>query len=166
MSAQDDTYTFDREVADGGPYVPDVADLGGDELEDDAQNPPNQGEELYAGQINEVVRNVAGLNRCNWWATIWVEWDGAAWNVTAVDGMPSADRVTSASITPTPSATGVVVLSWASGTFPAMARKPRAWCTDDHGFAYAEVTTTNSITVTLADTGGTADDLNFAVELR
>jgi hypothetical protein len=165
MSAQDDTYTYDRAAADGGPYVPDEDALGGDEDADDAQNPPVQGEQWYAGKGNEIVRNVAGLNRCAWWATIWVEWDGvSAYNVTAVDCMGTTP--TTASVTATPSATGVVVLSWTAGTFPAMARKPRVWLTDDQGSAYGEVTTANSITVNLVDLANTAQDVNFAVELR
>jgi hypothetical protein len=163
MPAQDDEYTYDRLAADGGPYVPDVDDLGGDELADDAQNPPNQGAEPYAGMHNEVRRNLAGVNRCTWWATIWVTYS-AGYSVTAVDCMGTLVEV--ASITPTSGATGVVVLSWTAGTFPGMARKPRAWLTDDHGSAYGEVTTANSITVNLADLAAAAQDVSFAVEIR
>lgn len=162
MSAADGTYTYDRLAADGGPYVPDVEDFGEAQV-DNAQTPPAD-DEPNAGLFNERRSNLAGLNRCVWWATIWVEYDGADYNVTAVDCMGTLVEATD--ITATSGATGVVVLSWTAGDFPAMARKPRAWLTDDHGFAYGEVTTANSITVTLADTGGTADDLNFAVELR
>lgn len=161
MSATDGVYTYDRPEADGGPYVPDVDDFGG-EIEDDTQNPP-AADEPSAGLYNERRANLAGLNRCNWWATIWVEYSGG-YIVTAIDCMGTLP--TAASVEPTSNATGVVVLTWAAGTFPAMARRPRAWLTDDHGFAYGEVTTANSITVYLADAGGTADDLNFAVELR
>ena len=164
MSASDGTYTYDRLAADGGPYVPDEADFG-EEMVDDAQNPPAD-DEPNAGLFNERRSNLAGLNRCTWWCTLWVEYDGGSgdYNVTAVDAMGTL--VTTANFTPTSGATGVVVITWTAGDLPAMARKPHAWCTDDHGSAYGEVTTANSITVYLADLAGTADDLNFAVELR
>lgn len=161
MSATDGVYTFDRPVADGGPYVPDVEDFGG-QIEDDTQNAP-AGDEPTGGLYNERRDNLAGLNRCNWWATIWVTYSGG-YSIEAIDAMGTL--VVNASVTPTSGATGVVVLTWAAGTFPSMAREPHAWITEDHGFAYGEVTTANSITVYLKDMAGADADLSFAVELR
>lgn len=154
-------YTYDRDVADGGPYVPGVDDLGG-EMVDDTQNPPGA-DEPNATLYNERRDNIAGLNRCTHWATIWVTYSGG-YSIDAIDAMGSLVEI--ADVTPTSGATGVVVLTWAAGTFPPMARKPHAWQTGAQGFAYAEVTTANSITVYLENKGGSAADRSFAVELR
>jgi hypothetical protein len=164
MSAQDDTYTFDRLADDGGPYVPDVDDLGGAEIADDPQNPPQKGAEPYGGMFNEVRRNVAGLNRCNWWATIWVEYDSPNYSVTAVDCMGTLPVI--GDFSAATGATGEVVISWPAGTLPAMARKPHAWTTDDFGLAGGAVTGPNEITVYVKDIAGSDADMNFAVELR
>lgn len=154
-------YTYDRAAIDGGPYVPGVDDLGG-EITDDTQNPP-AGDEPSEQLYNERRDNLAGLNRCTWWATIWVTYSGG-YSISAIDAMGTLVEV--ADITATPSATGVVVLSWAAGTFPGMARTPRVWQTGAQGFAYGEVTTANSITVYLENKAGVAADRSFAVELR
>lgn len=158
-------YTYDRAEADGGPYVPDVDDLGG-EIEDDAQNPP-AGDEPSGQLYNERRDNIAGINRCIWWCTLWVEYSAPDYVMTAVDAMATPTRVTSASFTPTPSGTGVVVITWAAGTLPPMARTPHVWLTDSHGAQpYAAVTGANEITIHLANTSGVAADRSFAVELR
>lgn len=154
-------YTYDRAAADGGPYVPGVEDFGG-EITDDAQNPPG-GDEPSAQLYNERRDNLAGLNRCAWWATIWVTYSGG-YTTTAIDSMGT--EVSLSDVTPTSNATGVVSLTWPAGTFPGLARKPRAWQTDALGFAYAVVSTANSVTVTLANTSGSNANRSFAVELR
>lgn len=154
-------YTYDRAAGDGGPYVPGVDDLGG-EITDDTQNPP-AGDEPSAQLYNERRDNLAGLNRCTWWTTIWVTYSGG-YSVAAIDAMGTLVELSD--VEPTSGSTGVVVLTWAAGTFPGMARTPHAWQTGAFGFAYAAVTSANSITVTLANASGVAADRSFAVELR
>lgn len=161
MSASDGTYTYDRLAADGGPYVPDVADLGG-EISDDPQNLPAE-DEPSAGLYNERRENIAGLNRCNWFATIWVLYSGG-YSVEAVDLMGTLPTI--ASFVPTSGATGTIVITWTAGTVPAMARRPHAWLTGSHGAAYAEVTSANSVTIYLRNMSNAAVNASFAVELR
>lgn len=161
MSASDGIYSYDRTVGDGGPYVPGVTDLGG-EISDDAQNPPAE-DEPSAGLYNERRDNIAGLNRCNWFATIWVLYS-AGYSVSAVDLMGTLPTI--GSFTPTSGATGTIVITWTAGTVPAMARTPHAWLTGSHGAAYAEVTSANSITIYLRNMSNVAVNASFAVELR
>ena len=159
--AEDDTYTWDLDA----PRRADVADLGGADLEDKPGSPPQKGAEIYAGQINEHGRQLEGLNRVTPSARLWVEWTGAAWNVVGVDAMATSDKLDISSFTPASGGAGTLTITWAAGTLPAMARKPKAWCTDDAGFAFGAVTGANAIEVTISDATDTPADLNVAVEI-
>lgn len=164
--AIDDEYTYDRALADGGPYVPDVDDLGGDEIEDDAGNAPQKGSEPYGGLYNERARNLAGLNRMTSWCRLWLEWDSgeSEWNIVHIDAMGTL--LTSDSFTLTPDATGVVTIEWAAGTLPPMARKPLVFLTDAFGCGWGAISDANAVTVRLHDEDKNLANLNFAVELR
>lgn len=165
--AEDDVYTYDNLLADGGPFVPDIADLGGDEMEDDPQTPPQKGVDIYAGVLNEHGRNIAGLNRVfSGFCALYIEWDSGSseWIVVYMDAMGTL--VESASFTLTPVSTGVVTISWAAGTLPAMGRKPLVQATDGYGRGYATILTANSVQVRMHDEAGSPAAENFVVFLK
>lgn len=165
MGASDDEYTYDRALADGGPYVPDVDDLGGDDIADNPQDAPQRdGTEPYDGLYNERGRNLAGVNRCIWWCTLWLEWDGAAWSIANIDSMGTL--VEAGDFTLTPGVAGELKIEWDGGTLPPMARKPRVWATDSFGRGWGEVMAANEIDVHLHNEAGSGANFHFAVELR
>lgn len=160
--AADNEYTYDADT----PFVPDVDDLGGEDFEDDTENAPQIGIEPHAGLFSEHTRNLAGLNRIGAFCRLWLEWTGAAWTIIGVDAMGSDAKVDDTKFTVTPDATGVVTISWTAGTLPAMSRKPLVKLTDDFGFAYGTVVTTNSIVVRIHDDTDTAANLDFCVDIK
>lgn len=162
--ANDGLYTYDLALADGGPRVPDVNDLGGNQFEDGTPPPP-KGKRPHAGMFKQTNETLAGLCRIAPRAILWVEWDSgdSEWVVIAVDAMGTA--VTAASITPTPIATGQVRLSWANGTLPPQSRKPLVHVTDADGIGRATAAV-NQVDVFLKLITNTAANLSFAVEIR
>lgn len=160
--AEDDEYTYDADT----PFVPDLADLGGEDFADDTENPPTKGIEPYAGLFSEHSRNLAGVNRIICFCRIWLEWTGAAWTITGLDAMGSEAKVDDTMFTVTPDATGVVTISWTAGTLPAMARRPLVMLTGAYGSVYGTVVTTNSIVVRIHDDTDTAANLDFCVDIK
>lgn len=162
--AIDDVYTYDNPLEDGGPYVPDVEDFGGDEVEDDAQTTPAKGTDPYGGMYNERARNLAGVNRMIPFCSLWVEWDGSAWNVIYVDAMGTL--VEAESFTLDPISTGVVDISWEAGVLPALARKPQVLCTDGFGRGYGVAIEARKVEVRLHNEAGSTSNENFVIHLK
>lgn len=165
MGAVDNKFTYELEIADGGPRRPDLADLGGADMRDKAGSPPQKGRDPYAGLYNEHGRNLAGLNRVGWTCGIWMEWDiGASeWNVIHVAAMASDLWITEESITITPGPTGTVTLSWDEGLLPTMQRKPVVNMTDGFERGYAIISNQVSILVRIHNEAGSAANANFVV---
>ena len=159
--APDDEYTYDLAV----PRRPDEDDLGGTQIQDKAGSPPQKGQDVYAGLVNEHGRNLAGLNRLTPIARLWIDYDGADYNVVGLDAMATSDKITEDNFTPTSGSAGIVNIAWTAGDLPALQRTPHAWTTEDFGFAFGAQTGANSIQVQIADTSGTLADLSFAVEI-
>lgn len=157
--AEDNLYTYDLAV----PRRPDIADLGGADIEDGSPA-PTKGAQWYGGQANEHGRNLAGLNRLNPTCRVWVEFDGTDFVVSAIDSMGTEDKLTAADFTPTSGSTGTCDIAWTAGALPPMARAPHAWLTGSFGSAYASIATANGIQVRLRDTAALAN-LNFAVDI-
>jgi len=170
MGASDDVYTYDRPLADGGPYVPSVDDLGGAEMEDDAENPPDLEADPNAGKFNELTRNLAGVNRMIGKCLLEIEWDGTtnadAYSVINCDAMGTDASVSAASFTLTRQSVGVVLVEWTSGSLPAVNRKPRVNLSDDHGTGWGALSSPTSVTAHLHDGGDIAADAHFILELR
>lgn len=164
MGAIENVYTYDTPLEDGGPYVPDLAALGGEDFEDDAQTPPAKGTDPYAGLYSEHSRNLTGLNRMIAFAALWLEHDGSSWNVIYVDAMGTL--VEAESFTVTPVSTGVVDIEWEAGLLPAMSRKPVVMCTDGFGRGYGTVLSALSVEVRLHDEGGSNSNESFVVYLK
>lgn len=165
--AEDDVYTYDNPLADGGPFVPDITDLGGDEMADDPQTPPQKGVDWYSGAANEHGRNIAGLNRVfPGFCALYIEWDSGAseWIIVYVDAMGTL--VESASFTLTPVSTGVVTIAWTAGTLPAMSRKPLVQATDGFGHGYGTILSANSVQVRMRSEAGSPAAENFVVFLK
>lgn len=159
--ATTDEYTYDLAT----PRRPDEDDLGGTELQDRRGSEPQKGDEVYAGQINEHGRNLAGLNRLTPTVRLWLEWDGADWVVTGVDAMATANKLNETSFTAATGGTGIADISWTAGTLPAMQRSPRAWATGAFGHAYGATNGANAIQVRVSNAGGTLTNSDFAVEI-
>lgn len=162
--ANDGLYTYDLSLDEGGPRVPDVDDLGGNQFEDGTPPPP-KGKRPHAGMFKQVNNTVAGRERVGPRCIVWVEWDSgeSEWVITAVDAMGTG--VTAASFTPTPDATGEVTISWEDGTLPAQTRKPIVHVTDAPGAGYGTAGV-NELTVFLCELDESAANLNFMVEIR
>jgi hypothetical protein len=161
---EDGIYTYDIPLADGGPRVPDVEDLGGTEIED-GDPPPHKGAQRSADMDNVQTPTLAGLCRMNPTCRLWIEFHGGNPTVIAVDSMGTLDPLTlGTAFSFTPNATGDLTISWDNGTLPSQSRKPHVWLTDDAGFAYASYAP-NEIEVFTFDATAAAADLNFAVDI-
>lgn len=165
--AADGLYTYDLSTADGGPRVPDVDDLGGVEIEN-GDPPPHKGAERDADMDNVQTQTLTGLCRMGPFCRLWVEWDGAAYVVAAVDAMGTA--VTADDFELTPIGTGVVDIEWDDdpNPLPPLERTPRVQLTGGFGSAYAVTLTATSFEVRIHNDAhpAAADDINFCVDLR
>jgi|JI10StandDraft_1071094.scaffolds.fasta_scaffold104720_4 hypothetical protein len=170
MGASDDVYTYDRPIASGGPYVPSVTDLGGAEMEDDAENPPDQEADPTAGKFNETARNLAGVNRVISKCVLEIEWDGTtnadAYSVINCDAMGTDASVTSESFALTRQSTGAILVEWEAGALPPANRKPRVDLSDDFGSGWGTVDSSTSVSVRLRDGSNVAADAHFLLEIR
>lgn len=167
--AEEDEYTYDLALVDGGPRRPDLADLGGEDFADNASSAPQKGIDPYAGYYNEHARNLAGLNRLTPTARVWIEWDSgdSEWIIVGAEGMGST--IDDTSFTLTPVSAGIVTVSWDAGTLPAMERKPLVRLTDDFGVAFAIVMDPNSVRVRTANLSAVppvAESLHFVLEIH
>jgi len=164
MGAPDNKYTYELEIADGGPHRPDLADLGGADFQDRVGSPPKKGRDPYAGLYCETARNLAGLNRVGWVCGLWIEWDSglSEWSVIHAAAMASETWLTEESFTVTPGPTGTVTVSWDAGLLPALARKPIVEMTDGFERGYGTIDGT-SVIVRIHDEAGSNANANFVL---
>lgn len=162
MGAPDNKYTYELEVADGGPHRPDLADLGGEDFRDKVGSPPKKGRDPYAGLFAETARNLAGLNRMTWTCGLWVEWTGSAWTVVHAATMASDEWLTEEDFIITPGPTGTVTLSWDPSLLPTMQRRPTVQCTDSFGRGFGTIDGA-SIIVQLHNEAGSDANENFVL---
>src|ERR1700744_1447932 len=87
--APDDTFTWDIPSAEGGARRAALPDLGGAQVQDDVPG-PDKGKDVYAGLVNELQRQVAGINRVIEAARVWVRVQGGAPFIQAASAMGSA----------------------------------------------------------------------------
>lgn len=158
--AADGLYTYDIPLADGGPRVPDVEDLGGVDIVNGTP-PPTKGADRDADMDNVQTQTMAGLCRMTPTCRVSVEYS-AGYAVVAVDAMGTA--VAAGAFSFTPNGTGDVTMEWTAGTLPPQARKPRVYIPDavGHGYAIAGV---DEVRVYTRNESGTATNLAFIVEI-
>lgn len=158
--AADGLYTYDIPLADGGPRVPDVEDLGGVDIVNGTP-PPAKGADRDADMDNVQTQTMAGLCRMTPTCRVSVEYS-AGYAVVAVDAMGTA--VAAGAFSFTPNGTGDVTMEWTAGTLPPQARKPRVYIPDavGHGYAIAGV---DEVRVYTRNESGTATNLAFIVEI-
>ena len=158
--AADGLYTYDIPLADGGPRVPDVEDLGGVDIVNGTP-PPTKGADRDADMDNVQTQTLAGLCRMTPTCRVSVEYSGN-YAVVAVDAMGTA--VAAGAFSFTPNGTGDVTMEWTAGTLPPQARKPRVYIPDavGHGYAIAGV---DEVRVYTRNESGTATNLAFIVEI-
>lgn len=159
--ANDDTYTWDLEEADGGPRRGDIDDLGGDEVRDRTPA-PHKGAEPHAGMYNERGRHIAGLERMGASARLDIEHNGSAWVIVGIKAMGT--NVTASTFTLTPVATGNMKVSWPAYTLPAQEMKPISICTQSDAWARCTASAAREVTVfTKLFSGPTASNQPFTL---
>ena len=158
--AADGLYTYDIPLADGGPRVPDVEDLGGVDIVNGTP-PPTKGADRDADMDNVQTQTLAGLCRMTPTCRVSVEYSGS-YAVVAVDAMGTA--VAAGAFSFTPNGTGDVTMEWTACTLPPQTRKPRVYIPDavGHGYAIAGV---DEVRVYTRNESGTATNLAFIVEI-
>jgi hypothetical protein len=160
--AADGLYPYDLSADDGGPRVPDVDDLGGVEIQN-GDPPPEKGAERDGDMDNVQTATMAGRERMGPMCRVHVEYTGGEHVIVAIDAM--GNSVVAENFSFTANGTGDVTMTWAEGTLPPQARKPRVTIVDAFGFGYA-TQGVDEATVFTADETGAAADLNFEIELR
>lgn len=162
MSVNDGVYNYDRPVA---PTRPDVDDLGGNQHVDDDTNPDPT--EPNAAAHNEQTNTLAGLVRVGPLATLWVEWNGSAYNIIKVTAMGTT--VNAATFTVDRASAGNVTISWGANKLPPLEAPPK---TGRFGSAPGTVTgdlnnlDVNSVLIYCRDDIWAYADLSFWVELH
>ena len=174
MGAQDNTYTWDRLPGQGGAYRADLPSLGGAQVRDGKPN-PDRGSEVYAGLVNELQRQTAGLNRVTHAAVVWIRFTGGA-NSTpflyAAQGMPS--RVASPQqpfftvARAAGSPVGVVDITWVPGTLPPQLGEPDTFLNSGPGSVYGTWITNNpnGVRVFTFDSQGNPADQSVGVKIH
>jgi hypothetical protein len=143
VGAQDNTYTWDQPPQQGGAYRADLGSLGGAQVQDGKPN-PDKGSEVYAGLVNELQRQTAGLNRVTHAAILWVRFTGApsAPFVFATQGMPTAVATMQPPFftlsRPAGAPAGVVQITWAPGTLPPSLGEPETFLNSGPGSCYGQ----------------------------
>lgn len=154
--------TFDLDP----PRRPSLEDFGGDELEDDPDDPPDPA--TMPDAASEITAR-------QFRAAVGVVIVAAMVEVTFTAGTPAVSRVDSVRglvnghpevFTVTHPGTGHVKLAWTADTFPPDGPAPRAFIIENvSAAAPVAVMGTNSVDVYTRNDAGTATDMNFAVDL-
>jgi hypothetical protein len=174
VGAQDDTYTWDRAPQQGGASRADLPSLGGAQVKD-GKPAPDKGSEVYAGLVNELQRQTAGLNRVTHAAVVWIRFTGgqnSAPFVFAAQGMPTA--VASAQppfftvSRPAGAPAGVVEITWTPGTLPPQLGEPEAFLNSGPGSCYGRwiPNNPNGVQVFTFDAQGNPTDQAVGVKIH
>ncbi len=174
MGAQDNTYTWDRPPTQGGAYRADLPSLGGAQVQDGKPN-PDRGSEVYAGLVNELQRQTAGLNRVTHAAVVWIRFTAepnstpfvyAAQGMPSQVGSPQQPFFTVARTTGSP--VGVVDLTWVAGTLPPQLGEPDTFLNSGPGSVYGTwiANNSNGVRVFTFDAQGNPADQAAGVKIH
>jgi hypothetical protein len=131
--ALDDTFTWDVPPAQGGVRRAALSDLGGAQVQDDVPG-PDKGKDVYAGLVNELERQVAGVNRVIEAARVWVRFQNGkpfVQGAVAMGTQVGAGSFTVALVSP-----GVVQITWDAGVLPPMIGEPAVSLNSGPGMAW------------------------------
>jgi hypothetical protein len=162
--ALDDTFTWDVPPTQGGARRAALADLGGAPVEDDIPS-PDKGKDVYAGLVNEIQRQVAGVNRVIEAARVWVRFrNGQPFVQGAVAMGSQLDASSFAVVQVSP---GVVQITWGAGVLPPMVGEPTVNLNSGPGMAWAVwiPSTANGVEVHTTDVAGQPTAQRFVVSI-
>lgn len=158
-------YTYDLEIAEGGPHRPDLAEMGGEDFRDKVGSPPQKGRDPYAGLFSEHSRNLTGLNRMTATVKLWLKWDSgeSLWSIDSISAMGT--KVEADSFLLNPNATGELDISWDSGVLPPMEHAPLVIPTGSFGRAYGVIDTSTNVVIYMRDENDSPADIDIYVEI-
>lgn len=162
--ASDDSFTWDVPPAQGGARRAALADLGDAQVQDDVPG-PDKGKDVYAGLVNELQRQMAGVNRVIDAARVWVRFQGGNPFVQGAAAMGT--EVTPSSFTVTQVSPGVVQLTWGPGVLPPMIGEPTVSLNSGPGMAWAVwiPSNANGVEVHTTDATGQPAAQRFVVSI-
>jgi hypothetical protein len=156
---EDDRYTYDLPLIDGGARRPNLHDLGGDEMADD-DPAPQKFVQPTAALANGINRNLAGVNRMIGTARLWVVFDGADPVKTNAKGMGS--QINTDSFQVLSQSTGVTTVEWGEGVLPPMEGHPSACLNDGPGMIWAKKSDVDPLQVIVFTYDKDGDPANLA----
>lgn len=162
MGAENDSYTWDDPEA---PHRATVEDLGGLK-EDDTSLAPDKSNDPYAGEMNEVKRHVAGLNRMTSSVRLWIEFSEGDPIVVRAAGMGTGISTDDFDVS-LDGGDGRVLIEWDPSLLPPLEAAPSV-AMNEAGIGWGELVAGNATAVkvstkTLADV---YTNLKFNVELH
>jgi hypothetical protein len=162
--APDDTYTWDIAQAQGGARRAALPDLGDAQVQDDVPG-PDKGKDVYAGLVNELERQVAGVNRVIVATRVWVRFQNGQPFVQGVAAMGS--QVSAGSFTLTKVSMGIVQITWAAGLLPPLLGEPQVGLHSGPGMVWAVSISNNAngVEVHTTDQAGQPADQRFVVSI-
>lgn len=147
------------------PRRPSTEDLGGDELIDDQELPPIDGEMPTAAAWNQIVKQVVAMSKMLPAASLRVHFTGGTPAITQL-ACPSS-LVTTPTFTVTDMGSGDTKIEWPAGTFPAQSFPPGVHLLGNPGATPKSVTVeeiTNGVRVRTA-AGGAGTDIDFRLDI-
>jgi hypothetical protein len=158
------TYTYD----DNPPRRASLEDLGGDDFENDPAEPPDRVTMPNAEEANEKARHIAGLNRVNPTAKLWVTFPAGTPTINLVRGMRT--ELVAADFTVVDNGAGDTTIHWASSKLPTPLFPPMVTLVDDVEIdrvrAYLEAVGANQGVRVKTKLGATGTDCAFVIEIN
>lgn len=163
------TYTFEG-TAENPARRPSLDDIGGDELEEHPQFPPNKsGKMPYADQLNERARQIRGAAGTGAFCTLHVRFAAGAPTIESVQARNSA--LSAGDFTLTDNADGDTTIEWLSYKLPPLVLAKLSLYQDveiDRQRVYSTTSSSPSTKTAVrvkTKLGATPTDCAFVVEL-
>ena len=163
MGAAEDTFTWEENPASRAT----LAMLGNASVEDGVPN-PDKGSKVFAGMLNELQRQVAGTNRVEPAAIVWVRFSSGAPFVYQATGVRSDIATSSFTVTRQSGApTGRFKIAWLAGKLPPLLADPEVFANSGPSMPYGTLDPSgpNSVLVWVYDNTGTLADNRFGVKI-
>lgn len=153
-------YTYDGSIAEGkNPHRPSTDDVGFNDLENKANNPPNPRTHPTAEAWNQKSDQIVGLGRMATMLRITVTFSGGTPSVNAYAMIGNNTVV----LTPVDNGTGDTSVTWPANSYPAFLTEPwGATCNTALGIIRAN-SITNGVRVRTTTHDNTASDIGWTV---
>jgi hypothetical protein len=160
----DDMCTWDVPPNEGGARRASLGDLGGAQVQDDIPS-PDIGKDIYAGLVNELARQVAGINRVIGAAKVWVRVQAGNAFVFRTSGMGTSVDVNFFAVQRI--SPGVFQITWTAGTLPPLLGEPDTSLTSGPGMIWGLwiANNPNGVEVHTTDASGNPADQSFVVTI-